>query len=146
MSRKAYNRQFKIAAVQLVLEENMFLKKVSRELSIHFNTLYRWIGEYEESAFSGSGSALSHSQYEMKRLKHENEVLSEEIQQIFEEHKGQYRSLKTKKVPKKNSIKANQKRVSKLIRLMKLYAKSSHYRYKHYNKKSPSIEKSNLLN
>ncbi|MGG1342282.1 transposase [Bacillus toyonensis] len=56
MSRKVYDRQFKIAAVQLVLEENMFAKEVVRELSIHSNTLYRWISEYEEhgeSAFPG---------------------------------------------------------------------------------------------
>ncbi|EOP90482.1 hypothetical protein IGM_02174 [Bacillus cereus HuB4-4] len=67
MSRKVYDRQFKMAAVQLVLEENMFVKEVSRELSIHSNTLYRWISEYEEygeSAFPGRGSALYHSQYE----------------------------------------------------------------------------------
>lgn len=29
---------------------------------------------------------------------------------------------------------------------MKLYAKDSRYRYKRYNKKSPSIERPNLLN
>lgn len=48
MSRKVYDRQFKMAAVQLLLEENMFVKEVSKELSIH-------------------------SQYEMKKLKRENE-------------------------------------------------------------------------
>ncbi|EOO60376.1 hypothetical protein IKE_05977 [Bacillus cereus VD196] len=61
MSRKVYDRQFKIAAVQLVLEENMFVKEVARELSIHSNTLYSWIneyGEYGESAFPVHGSAL----------------------------------------------------------------------------------------
>lgn len=47
MSRKVYNRQFKMAVVQLVLEEDMFVKEVSKELSIHSNTLYRWISEYE---------------------------------------------------------------------------------------------------
>ncbi|HDR6247224.1 TPA: transposase [Bacillus cereus] len=41
MSRKVYDRQFKIATVQLVLEENMFVKEVAKELSIHSNTLYR---------------------------------------------------------------------------------------------------------
>ncbi|MCU5408987.1 transposase [Bacillus cereus] len=61
MSRKVYDRQFKMAAVQLVLEENMFIKEVAKELSIHSNTLYSWINEYEEygeSAFPGRGSAL----------------------------------------------------------------------------------------
>ncbi|EJR89266.1 hypothetical protein IKG_06113 [Bacillus cereus VD200] len=82
MSRKVYDRQFKMAAVQLVLEENMFVKEVSSELSIHSNTLYRWISEYEEygeSAVPGRGSALYHSQYEMKKFKRENEELRKEL-------------------------------------------------------------------
>lgn len=56
MSGRVYDRQFKMAAVQLVLEEGMFVKEVAKELSIHSNTLYRWISEYEEygkSAFPG---------------------------------------------------------------------------------------------
>ncbi|WP_141525796.1 IS3 family transposase [Bacillus pseudomycoides] len=215
MSRKVYDRQFKMAAVQLILEENMFVKEVAKELLIHSNTLYRWISEYEEygdSVFPGRGSALYHSQYEMKKLKRENEelrkeldlpkkvpglleekecvrfqylkenkhkynikkacktlnisrsgyyeylqrkpskrtlenrVLSEEIQQIFEEYKGRYGSLRITKVLEKKGIEVNRKRVGKLMRQMKLYAKGSRYRYKRYNKKSPSIERPNLLN
>ncbi|MFS0906676.1 transposase [Priestia aryabhattai] len=72
MSRKFYDRQFKMAAVQLVLEENLFVKEVAKELSIHPNTLYRWISEYEEhgeSAFQDRGSVLYNSQYEMKKHK-----------------------------------------------------------------------------
>ncbi|KIU72938.1 transposase [Bacillus thuringiensis Sbt003] len=60
----------------------MFVKGVSRELSIHSNTLYIWIIEYREygeSAFPGRGSALYHSQYEMKKLKRENEELRKEL-------------------------------------------------------------------
>ncbi|WP_165592348.1 hypothetical protein [Priestia megaterium] len=34
MDRKVYDRQFKMAAVQLVLEENLFVKEVAKELSI----------------------------------------------------------------------------------------------------------------
>ena len=47
------------------------VKEVANELSIHPDTLYRWISEYEEygeSAFPGRGSALYNSQYEMKKL------------------------------------------------------------------------------
>ncbi|EOO60371.1 hypothetical protein IKE_05972, partial [Bacillus cereus VD196] len=76
----------------------------------------------------------------------ENEVLSEEIQKIFEKHKGRYRSLRITKVLEKKGIKVNRKRVGKLMRQMKLYAKGSRYRYKRYNKKLPSIERPNLLN
>ncbi|NEW04325.1 IS3 family transposase [Bacillus megaterium] len=215
MGRKVYDRQFKMAAVQLVLEENLFVKEVAKELSIHPNTLYRWVSEYEEygeSAFPGRGSALYNSQYEMKKLKRENEelrkeldlpkkvpglleekecvrfqflkenkhnynikkacktlnisrsgyyeylqrkpskraleneVLRVEIQEIFKEHKGRYGSLRVTKVLEKKGIKVNRKRVGKLMREMNLYAKGSRYRYKRYNKKSPSIERPNLLN
>ncbi|AVF26414.1 hypothetical protein ERICIII_02253 [Paenibacillus larvae subsp. larvae] len=31
MSRKVYDRPFKMAAVQLVLEENMFVKEVAKD-------------------------------------------------------------------------------------------------------------------
>ncbi|WP_110940888.1 transposase [Geosporobacter subterraneus] len=47
----------------------------AKELSIHYNSLYRWISEYNEygeSAFPGHGSALYNSQYEIKKLKREN--------------------------------------------------------------------------
>ncbi|HDR6247699.1 TPA: IS3 family transposase [Bacillus cereus] len=73
-------------------------------------------------------------------------MLSEEIQTIFEEHNGRYGSLRIKKVLEKKGIQVNRKRVGKLMRQMKLYAKGSRYRYKRYNKKSPSIERPNLLN
>lgn len=83
MSRRSYDRQFKIAAVKLVLEDNMSVASVAKELSIHYNSLYRWISEYEEygeSAFPGHGSALYNSQYEIKKLKRENEELRSELE------------------------------------------------------------------
>lgn len=76
----------------------------------------------------------------------ENEVLSTEIRQIFEEHKGRYGSLRIKKVLEQKGIVVNRKRVSKLMRIMKLFPKGTRYRYKRYNQKSSSIERPNLLN
>ena len=72
---KTYDKQFKIAAVKLVIEDNMSVSAVARELSIHCNTLYRWISESEEygdSAFLGHGTALYSYQYEIRKLKQEN--------------------------------------------------------------------------
>ncbi|WP_176585557.1 transposase [Priestia megaterium] len=43
MGRKVYDCQFKMADVQLMLEENLLVKDVAKKLSIHPNTLYRWI-------------------------------------------------------------------------------------------------------
>lgn len=48
MARRSYDKQFKFDAVKLVLEDEMTVSEVSKELSIHYNTLYRWISEYEE--------------------------------------------------------------------------------------------------
>ena len=50
---------------------------------IHYNSLYRWISEYEEygeSAFPGHGSALYSYQYEIKKLKAENLELRKELE------------------------------------------------------------------
>jgi|GEM_PF-2326528 len=35
MSRRSYDRQFKIATVKLVLENNMSLSEIAKKLSIH---------------------------------------------------------------------------------------------------------------
>lgn len=83
MARRIYDKQFKIAAVKLVLEDDMAVAEVAKELSIHYNTLYRWISEYEEygeSAFPGHGTALYSYQYEIKKLKAENLELRKELE------------------------------------------------------------------
>ena len=57
--------------------------EVAKELSIHYNSLDRWISEYEEygeSAFPGHGSALYSYQYEIKKLKAENLELRKELE------------------------------------------------------------------
>lgn len=83
MARRSYDKQFKMAAVKLVLEDNMTVAEVSKELGIHYNSLYRWISEYEEygeSAFPGHGTALYSYQYEIKKLKAENLELRKELE------------------------------------------------------------------
>lgn len=76
----------------------------------------------------------------------ENEVLSNEIRRIFEEHKRRYGSIRISKVLKLQGITVNRKRVSKLMRNMKLLPKGTRYQYKRYNHESSSIERPNLLN
>ena len=83
MGKRSFDRQYKIAAVKLVLEDNISVAEAAKELSIHYNSLYRWLSEYEEygeSAFPGHGSALYNSQYEIKKLKRENEELRAELE------------------------------------------------------------------
>lgn len=76
----------------------------------------------------------------------ENEVLKEEINQVFEEHKGRYGSIRISKVLSTKGIHVNRKRVARLMRELKLYPKGTRYRYKNYNKKTHSVERPNLLN
>ena len=83
MARRSFDKQFKMAAVKLVLEDGMTVAEVSKELNIHYNSLYRWVSEYEEygeSAFPGHGSALYSYQYEIKKLKAENLELRKELE------------------------------------------------------------------
>ena len=75
----------------------------------------------------------------------ENEVLSEIIKSIFHEHKGRYGSTRIVKVLQMKNIYVNRKRVSKLLSSMKLYAKGTRRKYKHYNRRG-NIERPNLLN
>lgn len=83
MARRIFDRQFKITAVKLILNEGYSVKEVSKELDVHYNSLYRWVKEYEqfgEGAFPGHGSALFNAQYEIKKLQKENEILREEVE------------------------------------------------------------------
>lgn len=81
MKRAIYDKQFKIAAVKLVQNEDYSVTKASNELSISGSSLRRWINEYEEygeSAFPGHGNALFNSTYEIKKLQKANEELKME--------------------------------------------------------------------
>jgi len=76
----------------------------------------------------------------------ENEILSQHIKRIFEEHKSRYGSIRITKSLAKEGITANHKRVSRLMRAMGLYAKGTRYRYKHYHKSTNNEDRPNLLN
>ena len=128
MKRKSYDKQFKMAAVKLILEEEVPVSVVAKELEIHQNTLYRWVNEYEEhgeSAFPGRGTALYSYQFEIKK--------------IFLEHKGRYGSLRIVKTLELKGIKVNRKRVTRLMRLMALIPYGTRYRYKNIRKKNVQI-------
>lgn len=47
MGKILYDRQFKLQAVKLVLEDNMTIAETARQYGIHYNTLYHWVSEYE---------------------------------------------------------------------------------------------------
>lgn len=43
MTRRKFDKQFKISAVKLILEEGYSVKEVNQELDVHANSLYRWV-------------------------------------------------------------------------------------------------------
>lgn len=81
MKRKVYDRQFKISAVKVALEDEVTVTQVAKELGVNGNVLRRWINEYEEygeEAFPGYGNALLNATYEIKKLQKKNEELKME--------------------------------------------------------------------
>ena len=78
MKRAVYDKQFKIAAVKLAVVGVSSVAEVAKGLGISGSSLRRWMNEYDEygeSAFSGHGNALFNSEYEIKKLEKENEIL-----------------------------------------------------------------------
>lgn len=79
--RKRYDRQFKIAAAQVVLSGEVAVKDLSAELQIKDSTLRRWADEYEsmgEDAFPGNGSPKVNKDYEIVKLRKRIEDLERE--------------------------------------------------------------------
>ena len=75
-----FTREFKVNAVQLVIEKKMSVRKVADELDIHPNLLSIWKGKYMkdgEKAFSGRGR-ISPEKAELRKLRKELEKTKEE--------------------------------------------------------------------
>ena len=75
-----FSREFKINAVQLVIEKKMSLRQVAEDLDIHPNLLQIWKGKYlkdGEKAFSGKGR-VSPEKTEVRRLRKDLEKIKEE--------------------------------------------------------------------
>jgi len=61
MSRRKFNREFKMTAVKLIIDDELPVKHVAEQLQVHANSLYRWVQKYEtygESAFPGNGNTI----------------------------------------------------------------------------------------
>ena len=77
-SRRKYDRQFKIDAVELLKRSEKTAKEVARELGIKSDLLSRWKREFEEEnkvSFPGEGNPRDE---EMSRLRKENADLKME--------------------------------------------------------------------
>ena len=73
MSKVKYTKEFKIGAINLVLEQGYTQTETAKSLSITPKLISRWIKEYteqESQAFRGQGK-LNSEQLEIRRLKEE---------------------------------------------------------------------------
>ena len=79
--RKRYDRQFKLSAAKLIIDEAIPVKELSEELKVKDITLRRWSKEYEElgdRAFPGNGSPKPSKDYEIVKLRKRIEELEVE--------------------------------------------------------------------
>lgn len=67
MTRKRYDRQFKMSAAKIILAREMSVKQLSEELRIKDTTLRRWANEYDP--FPGNGSPTQNKDYEILKLR-----------------------------------------------------------------------------
>lgn len=72
--RQQYDREFKIRAVKMILEEGRSIKEISGSLGLNYHTLRDWKLQYEErgeEAFKGNGVKVygSASEKEIAELK-----------------------------------------------------------------------------
>lgn len=82
MFKKEFNREYKLQAVKLVVEENVSVSSASKLLNVSQSSLYRWIQEYEkygDKSFPGRGTPIYNQMYKLKVLEKENEALKTEI-------------------------------------------------------------------
>jgi transposase len=82
MQRRVFTKEFKLAAVKLVVEDEMDVKEVAKQLGVHYNSLYRWVQEFEEygeSAFPGRGCKIYDYQAEIYRLQRRNRDLEDQL-------------------------------------------------------------------
>jgi len=78
--RKTYDKQFKLDAVRLIVEEGHSVASVARDLGVNENSLHHWKKKYGEDgkeAFPGHGN-LKPEDAELRRLKRELAIAREE--------------------------------------------------------------------
>ena len=78
--RKKYTKEFKLNAINLVLEQGYKRTEAARNLEIDPTMLGRWIKEHEQDdgyAFRGNGK-LTPEQEELRQLREENKQLKME--------------------------------------------------------------------
>lgn len=83
-----FSREFKVNAVQLVIEKKLPVKQVAEDLDIHPNLLTIWKSKYlkdGEKAFHGKGridpekAAMRNLKKDLERVKEERDILKKAL-------------------------------------------------------------------
>lgn len=80
MSRRNFDRDFKLSAVQLAVSSDLPLAQIARSLGIHDSMLRRWCSQVRSrgpAAFKESGRA---ERSEVVKLRRENRRLRREVE------------------------------------------------------------------
>ena len=79
-TRRGYTKEFKAAAVSLVVEQGYGSAEVGRRLGVSENNINRWVRQYRDKKQSASTDGLTREQLdaELKRLRKENKRLEME--------------------------------------------------------------------
>lgn len=94
--RRKYNREFKLEAVRMLLEGELSLTQVARNLGIARSMLSRWrdeLGRDAEEAFRGHGKQtaqqeeISRLRRELNQTKQERDILKKALAYFAEESK-----------------------------------------------------------
>ena len=78
IERRKYTEEFKREAVRLMESSGKPIAEIARDLGINDNNLYRWRGLYGSQAEAKVDDSVTQMAAELKRLRHEVEVLRQE--------------------------------------------------------------------
>jgi len=93
--KKHYTKEFKVQAAKLVLEQDMKVGDVARDLGVAHSSVSVWVEQYKENggdAFPGKGKLLPWDQEKrelerkLKRVETERDILKKTIGYLAENH------------------------------------------------------------
>lgn len=88
--KKSYDREFKLEAIKLVIDQGYKIKDAANNLGIGLSTLGKWIRTYQKdndiaTVFPGKGNLRPHDaelknlQKELERVKRERDILKKAL-------------------------------------------------------------------
>jgi len=78
--RKTYDNEFKLSAVKMIVEDGMSVSRISKDLGVNENSLYKWKRDYltdQQNAFPGKGRMKPEDE-ELRKLKKELHIVKME--------------------------------------------------------------------